>query len=45
MQALYEIELAWGSGKVDLGKLKQILTGRDTVQCPGHAPEAVKLSV
>lgn len=26
-QALYEIELAWGNGIVDLGKLKRILTG------------------
>ena len=26
-QALYEIELAWGNGIVDLGKLQRILKG------------------
>jgi hypothetical protein len=36
MRALYEIELMWGSGVTDLGKLKHILTGRDTVKCAGH---------
>ncbi len=28
-QALYEIELAWGNGIVDLGKLQRILRGTD----------------
>ncbi|MEV8149915.1 hypothetical protein AB0O52_17440 [Arthrobacter sp. NPDC080073] len=32
-QALYEIELAWGNGIVDLGKLKGILAGRDAERC------------
>jgi len=45
MQALFEIEISWGSGKVDLGRIKQILIGRDTVQCPAHvgtAPSKVR---
>jgi hypothetical protein len=36
MRALYEIELMWGSGVMDLGKIKGILTGRDTTKCTGH---------
>lgn len=28
-QALYEIELAWGNGIVDLGKLQRILRGSE----------------
>ncbi|WP_442545434.1 hypothetical protein ACSBOX_07265 [Arthrobacter sp. KN11-1C] len=28
-QALYEIELAWGNGIVDLGKLQRILKGTE----------------
>lgn len=28
-QALYEIELSWGNGIVDLGKLQRILKGSD----------------
>ncbi|MFH5878001.1 hypothetical protein [Arthrobacter sp. NA-172] len=28
-QALYEIELAWGNGIVDLGKLRGILMGSE----------------
>jgi hypothetical protein len=32
-RALYEIELMWGSGVTDLGKLKTVLTGRDTTRC------------
>jgi len=39
LQALYEIELEWGSGKVDLGKLKQILIGRDTARCDTNHQE------
>jgi len=35
MRALYEIELMWGSGLMDLGKLKRILTGRSG-KCAGH---------
>jgi hypothetical protein len=29
-QALYEIELSWGNGIVDLGKLQRILKGSDS---------------
>jgi hypothetical protein len=29
-QALYEIELAWGNGIVDLGKLQRILKGTES---------------
>jgi hypothetical protein len=36
MRSLYEIELKWGSGVTDLGKLKHILTGRDTAKCASH---------
>jgi hypothetical protein len=36
MRALYEIELMWGSGVTDLGKLKHILTSRDTPKCAGQ---------
>lgn len=40
LQAVFEIEIAWGSGRVDLGKIKHILTGgRDTIHCPGPAHE------
>lgn len=39
LQAVFEIEIAWGSGKVDLGKIKQILTGRDSIHCPGPVKE------
>jgi len=35
MQALYEVELAWGSGRFDLGRLKGILTSAE--KCQGHA--------
>lgn len=35
MRALYEIELMWGNGIVDLGKIRGILTKRDTQAC-GH---------
>jgi len=30
--ALYELELDWGSGRFDYGKIRGILTGRDTPQ-------------
>lgn len=34
LQALYEIELAWGNGIVDLGKLQRILRGDGCETCP-----------
>ncbi|MDQ0854797.1 hypothetical protein QFZ79_002908 [Arthrobacter sp. V4I6] len=40
LQALYELELDWGSGKFDYGKIRGILTGRDTVKCtPGEGTQ------
>lgn len=38
MRALYEIELMWGAGIVDLPKIRGILTGRDTQPCTHQAP-------
>ena len=35
MQALYEVELAWGSGRFALGRLKGILTSAEKCQ-GGH---------
>lgn len=37
-QALYELELQWGAGKLDLGKLRRILNGGE--QCE-HEPERI----
>ena len=31
-QALYVMELDWGSGRFDYGKIRGILTGHDTPQ-------------
>ena len=33
LRIAYEIELMWGSGKTDLGRLKAIATGE---KCGGH---------
>ena len=33
LRIAYEIELMWGSGKTDLGRLKAIATGE---KCTGH---------
>jgi hypothetical protein len=43
-QALYEIELSWGNGIVDLGKLQRILKGSDSgtdplSDCPMEASQ------
>ncbi len=45
-QALYEIELAWGNGIVDLGKLQRILKGseNDADPLPPCAMEASHLT-
>lgn len=45
-QALYEIELAWGNGIVDLGKLQRILKGSDSdaEPIPGCPAEASPLA-
>lgn len=40
MRALYEIELMWGNGIVDLGKIRGILTRRDTQPCTHHEEKA-----
>lgn len=29
-RAAYELELQWGSGRIDLGRIKNILTGTET---------------
>jgi hypothetical protein len=45
-QALHEIELAWGNGIVDLGKLQRILKGNESGAEPLSAcpPEASRSS-
>lgn len=35
MQTLYEIELMWGNGIIDLGKIRRILSGPE--KCPEGA--------
>ena len=35
LRVAYEIELQWGSGRIDLGRIKSIATGRDE-KCGGH---------
>lgn len=42
-QAIYEIELAWGNGVVDLGKLRRILTSADCGSCLETAERASPL--
>lgn len=36
LQAAFEIELQWGAGKIDLGRIKNILSGPDTTDCTDH---------
>lgn len=35
LRVAFEIELQWGSGKIDLGRIKDIATGREG-KCAGH---------
>ena len=42
-QALHAMELDWGSGRFDYGKIKAMLTGRDTPDCAEHCGTPVKL--
>jgi hypothetical protein len=42
-QAIYEIELAWGNGVVDLGKLRRILTSAGCGSCPDRTEGASPL--
>lgn len=35
LKVAYEIELQWGSGRIDLGRIKDLATGRDG-KCTGH---------
>lgn len=32
-QALYELELQWGAGHFDVGKIRGLLTGKPSEQC------------
>lgn len=35
-QALHELELQWGAGRLDYGRIRAILTGRDVDECAGR---------
>lgn len=35
-RALFEMELAWGAGQFDYGKLKRILTAKTGEECTNH---------
>ena len=45
LQAVFAIEIAFGSGRIDLGEIKGILTGRDTPDCREHDGTSVKIGV
>jgi len=38
LQALFEMELDWGSGKFDYAKIRGILTGKATETCESAHP-------
>jgi hypothetical protein len=40
-QAIYQLELDWGAGTFNYAKIKNILTGHDTINCADtHRQEA-----
>lgn len=41
LKIAFEIELQWGSGRIDLGRIKDIATGRDADKCSGHDTASV----
>lgn len=42
LRVAFEIELQWGSGKIDLGRIKNIATGRDVEKCDHDTPKTAE---
>jgi len=42
LKVAYEIELQWGSGRIDLGRIKEIATGRGEDKCTGRDTQATE---
>lgn len=41
-QAVFLLEQSLGSGRIDLAEIKDVLIGRNTIQCPNSGETGVK---